>query len=40
MRGGSYFNGGALPWGGLAISLTLCIVFLWCALQVLERRDF
>jgi hypothetical protein len=39
MKGGSYFTGGPLPWGGLAISLTLCVLFLWCALQILERRD-
>lgn len=40
MKGGSYFTGGPLPWGGLAISLTLCMVFLLCALHILERRDF
>jgi hypothetical protein len=40
MKGASYFTGGGMPWGGIAISLALGAVFYWIALQVLERRDF
>lgn len=40
MSAQTYFMTGALPWAGLAASLSLAAVTFFAALRVLERRDF
>lgn len=40
MSGRSYFEGGRLPWGGLAASLALSGAMFLLALRITARRDF
>lgn len=39
MAGGDYFSGGGLPWGGLAVSLTACVLLFSAIFRVFERKD-